>query len=58
MFWAAKMQFWQNRAEQIVRGLSRSHGPEGRTARDWPTGAMVVAMAVLLAATMVLDFTN
>ena len=54
--WGAITGFWQRRADDIVRRLYHSHGPEGRMARSWPTGAMVVWIAVLLAATLILNF--
>ncbi|MEM6619785.1 MAG: Na(+)/H(+) antiporter subunit D [Pseudomonadota bacterium] len=40
----------------ILRGLYRHHGPEGRIARTWPTGAMVLWVAVLLLAVMLVNF--
>ncbi len=48
--------FGRRQAESLVRRLYRSHGPEGRMARVWPTGAMVIWVAVLLAVTLILDF--
>ena len=33
--------------------LYRTHGPEGRLARTWPTGSMVLWVAILLAACLV-----
>ena len=41
---------------QIFLGLSYTHGPEGRMARQWPTGAMVLAIAVLLLVMLVINF--
>jgi multicomponent Na+:H+ antiporter subunit D len=40
----------------IFNGLGSSHGPEGRMARNWPTGAMVLSIAVLLGATLLINF--
>jgi len=34
----------------------RHYGPEGTLARTWPTGSMVLWIAVLLAASLVLYF--
>jgi multicomponent Na+:H+ antiporter subunit D len=39
-----------------IRQLYRSHGPEGRMARVWPTGSMVLWIAILLAVTLVVNF--
>lgn len=49
--WLLKM-----RGQNIVGALYRSHGPEGRMARVWPTGAMVLWIAIILGATMVVNF--
>jgi multicomponent Na+:H+ antiporter subunit D len=38
-----------------IRRLYNSHGPEGRMARNWPTGAMVMAIAVLLGVTLLVN---
>lgn len=54
--WNAKLGFWQRRLKNIVSGLYRSHGPEGRMASDWPTGSMVIWIAVLLSATLIIGF--
>jgi len=42
--------------ERTIRKLYRSHGPEGQMARSWPTGAMVLSIAVLLGATLLVNF--
>jgi multicomponent Na+:H+ antiporter subunit D len=39
-----------------LRGARQSHGPRGILARTWPTGGMILWVAVLLAAYLVLDF--
>ena len=54
--WNAKLGFWQRRMDNVVAGLHRSHGPEGRMASDWPTGSMVIWIAVLLGATLIIGF--
>ena len=54
--WSAKMAFWTRRAERIVAGLYRTHGPEGRIAKDWPTGAMALAISIFLGATLIINY--
>ncbi|MEE9427913.1 MAG: Na(+)/H(+) antiporter subunit D [Paracoccaceae bacterium] len=54
--WTAKLGFWKRRMNNIVAGLYHSHGPEGRLASVWPTGSMVIWIAVLLSATLILNF--
>ena len=56
--WAAAAGFAGRRLDGAIRRLYRSHGPEGRMARSWPTGAMVIWIAVLLGATLILNFTG
>ena len=40
----------------IITGLYRSHGPEGRMAQVWPTGSMVLWLAILLGITLIVSF--
>ena len=40
----------------IVSTLYSSHGPEGRMAKVWPNGVMVLWIAIILAATMIVNF--
>jgi multicomponent Na+:H+ antiporter subunit D len=40
----------------VVGVLSRHHGPQGILARTWPTGSMVLWVAVLLGASLVLYY--
>lgn len=40
----------------VVGALSRHHGPQGILARTWPTGSMVLWVAVLLGASLVLYY--
>ena len=40
----------------LIRGLSRHHGREGVLARTWPTGSMVLWIAVLLCIYLVLYY--
>ncbi len=54
--WTAKLNFWQERFNDLVRSLHHTHGPEGRLASVWPTGSMVLWIAVLLAVTLVANF--
>jgi len=55
-FWVAQGAFWQRRSEAFIARLYASHGPEGRIARVWPTGSMVLWIAVLLGAVMLVNF--
>ncbi|NNF25504.1 MAG: hypothetical protein HKN63_11995, partial [Rhodobacteraceae bacterium] len=43
---------------KVMRGLYRSHGPEGKMAITWPTGSMVLWIAVLLGVTLVVNFAS
>ncbi len=43
---------------RTIRWLYHSHGPEGRIARVWPTGAMVLWLAILLGVTLVVNFVS
>jgi len=54
--WAKQTAFWSERFTGIVRKLYNSHGPEGRIARVWPTGAMVLAISVFLGATLIINY--
>ncbi len=54
--WMAQTSFWTQKLETIVRQLYRSHGPEGRIARVWPTGAMVLWISVFLGATLIVNY--
>ncbi len=40
----------------LMRSVFRHYGPEGTLARTWPTGSMVLWVAVLLAASLVLYY--
>jgi len=54
--WAALTGFALRRVNAIIAGLYRTHGPEGPLARVWPTGSMVLWIAILLAATLLISF--
>jgi multicomponent Na+:H+ antiporter subunit D len=41
---------------RTIKRLYNSYGPEGRMARNWPTGAMVMAIAVMLGVTLMVNF--
>ena len=42
--------------KSLMRSVFRHYGPEGTLARTWPTGSMVLWVAVLLAASLVLYY--
>ena len=50
---AGWLRWWSS---GLMRTLDRTHGPQGTLARTWPTGSMVLWVAVLLALFLVLDF--
>jgi len=54
--WGGALVFLNNRIKHIIAGLYHSHGPEGQMASRWPTGSMVLWIAVLLAATLIASF--
>ncbi|MEM7440386.1 MAG: Na(+)/H(+) antiporter subunit D [Pseudomonadota bacterium] len=54
--WGGTTAFAERRYHATVEALYRAHGPEGRIARVWPTGAMVIWIAVLLLAVMLVSF--
>ncbi len=41
---------------RLLYSLARAHGPQGTLARSWPTGSMVLWVAILLAASLVLYY--
>ena len=41
---------------KTLRGAHRGHGPQGVLARTWPTGSMILWVAILLAAFLVFYF--
>jgi multicomponent Na+:H+ antiporter subunit D len=43
-------------ARRTVDGLFRHHGPQGILARTWPTGSMMLWVAVLLGAIVLFYF--
>lgn len=54
--WIGILGFMYRRLNNIITGLYHSHGPEGRMASAWPTGSMVIWIAVLLGATLIVSF--
>lgn len=54
--WSGLLTFGLNRFQEITAGLYKSYGPEGRIARVWPTGSMVLWIAALLAAALLVNF--
>ncbi len=54
--WQVLSYLFKEKLNRLVFGLYRSHGPEGRMARVWPTGAMVLWIAIILTATMIVNF--
>lgn len=50
------LTFMTRSTTKMKNRLYRSHGPEGRMARSWPTGAMVLSIALLLGATLLVNF--
>ncbi len=55
-FWALQTKFWMHRVDGVIARLYKSHGPEGRIAQVWPTGSMVLWIAILLGATLLVNF--
>ncbi len=56
--WALNATLVSSGLNGIRRGLYRSHGPEGRMATVWPTGSMVLWIAILLGITLIVVFTS
>ncbi|GMR12737.1 MAG: Na(+)/H(+) antiporter subunit D [Gemmatimonadota bacterium] len=54
--WARVVDAAAVRAQSITYGLLKHHGPHGVLARTWPTGSMVLWVAVLLGAYLVFYF--
>ena len=55
-FWMFGTWFAKAKANKLVKTLHNSHGPEGRMARVWPNGAMVLWIAIILTATLLVNF--
>ena len=54
--WAISSWFVRRRIDHFIRARYSSHGPEGRMASAWPTGSMVLWIAIILGATLVVNF--
>lgn len=56
--WTAKAQFLQRRIADVMTGLYKRYGPEGRMAQSAPTGIMVLWIAVFLGVTLIVNFVS
>jgi multicomponent Na+:H+ antiporter subunit D len=54
--WQATLGALLRRLDALVAGLSEHHGPQGVLARTWPTGSMLLWVAVLLAVFMIVRY--
>jgi multicomponent Na+:H+ antiporter subunit D len=54
--WRFAVRIVMGRVDSLVAGVYRAHGPQGPLARTWPTGSMVLWIAVLLGMTLVLAY--
>lgn len=54
--WSGLMTLILAKLWKITEGLYKTHGPEGRIASVWPTGSMVLWLAVILAAALLVNF--
>jgi len=54
--WGGFTDFINRSTNRIFSSLMHTHGPEGRIARQWPTGAMVLSIALLLALALLVNF--
>ena len=56
--WTRWTRFGTSTITRMISGLYHSTGPEGRFAQTWPTGAMVLWIAILLGVTLILNFAS
>ena len=56
--WTAKAEFLQRRIADVMTGLYKRYGPEGRLAQSAPTGVMVLWIAVFLGVTLIVNFVS
>jgi multicomponent Na+:H+ antiporter subunit D len=56
--WQVNANLIANGLNGVMRRLYRSHGPEGKIATVWPTGSMVLWLAILLGVTLVVNFAS
>lgn len=54
--WTGIAGFGARCVHDVIARLYSSHGPEGRIARVWPTGSMVLWIAVLLGIALIVAF--
>lgn len=54
--WATFIGFLQSQVRWGIDSLAEHHGPQGILSRTWPTGSMVLWVAVLLAASLLVYY--
>jgi len=54
--WGLGVRIVENQFDRLLTGVYRAHGPQGALARTWPTGSMVLWIAVLLGVTLMLTY--
>jgi multicomponent Na+:H+ antiporter subunit D len=54
--WDASTRTAVRRIERLMAGIYHTHGPHGPLARTWPTGSMVLWIALLLGVTLMLNY--
>jgi multicomponent Na+:H+ antiporter subunit D len=54
--WQGALNLSLRGIEGFVLGLSRHHGPQGLLARTWPTGSMVLWVAIILAGSLLIYY--
>ena len=54
--WRAMVRAFDYRLDRMIVTIYRVHGPQGILARTWPTGSMVLWIAVLLGITLTLTY--
>ncbi len=58
VLWGVSAWYVKSKLGRIIKGLYLSHGPEGRMARNWPTGNMALWISMFLGATLILNFVS
>jgi len=54
--WSGLIGFALAKVKTVIDSFYNSHGPEGRMASVWPTGAMVLWISILLTITLLVNF--
>lgn len=54
--WRFGVRITEYRLDRLLTGIYSAHGPQGPLARTWPTGSMVLWIAVLLGMTLMLSY--